>query len=138
MADPFTPPRPLNVLVVEDDPGGARALARAVRLLGHVVQVAHDGEEALRVAADWRPDAALVDIGLPKLNGWELAGWLARLPPARPLLVAVTGHGQPLDREMSRQAGFDHHLDKPIDVEALAGLLRAHADGLSAAPPAGG
>jgi CheY-like chemotaxis protein len=124
--------RPLSVLVVDDNADAAHTLARLVRLLGHTTCVAYDGEEALQAVAGFTPDLALLDIGLPKLDGWELARRLRRLLPNNPLLVAVTGYGTERDRELSRQAGFDHHFLKPIDFRVLADLLQTHAERLRA------
>jgi CheY-like chemotaxis protein len=129
---PTAPTRPLSVLIVEDHADSARTLARLVRLHGHRVEVAADGEEGLRAAGEFTPDVALLDIGLPKMSGWELAERLRQLLPARPLLVAVTGYGTDQDRERSRRAGFDYHFTKPIDPAVLTGLLRAEAERLAA------
>jgi CheY-like chemotaxis protein len=120
----------MSVLVVDDNADAAHTLARLVRLLGHTTCVAYDGEEALRAVSQFTPDIALLDIGLPKLDGWELARRLRRQLSNNPLLVAVTGYGTERDRELSRQAGFDHHFLKPIDFRVLADLLQTHAERL--------
>jgi CheY-like chemotaxis protein len=114
-------------LVVEDQEDGARTLARILRLMGHTVRVARDGFEGLDAALEEAPDVALVDIGLPGLDGWALAERLLRRLPYRPLLVAVTGYSAPQDRARSLAAGFDHHLVKPVDFDALTDLLREYA-----------
>ena len=118
-------PRPLarsrRVLVVDDNRDAAIALERALEALGQVVAVAHDGPSALREATRFEPELALLDIGLPGMDGYGLA---AELRAARDLrLVAITGYGQPRDRLRSRAAGFEEHLVKPLDIEQLAALL---------------
>jgi CheY-like chemotaxis protein len=119
------PARSLNVLVVDDNVDGAMSMALVLRGDGHTVRVAHDGVEALEIARDHRPDAVLLDIGLPKgLDGLEVARRLRKLPGfAQTLLVAMTGYGGDEDRAKSRTAGFDHHLTKPVDLDALAALF---------------
>ena len=116
---PATVQRPrLRVLVVDDNRDAAELLAELVAERGHVVRTAHDGPDALRVAAELRPQIALLDIGLPVMDGYELAGRLRELlGPVR--LIAVTGYGQASDRERARAAGFDVHLAKPVAVEKL-------------------
>jgi CheY-like chemotaxis protein len=86
--------------------------------IGHVTSVAQDGPTALHIADTFRPDIALLDIGLPVMDGYELAGKLrSQLGAVR--LIAVTGYGQTPDRERARAAGFDVHLIKPVDLDAL-------------------
>jgi signal transduction histidine kinase/ActR/RegA family two-component response regulator len=114
-----------RVLVVDDNEDAAEMLAEALRWLGHEVAVANDGASALGMVASFRPDVALLDIGLPGIDGYELARALrARLSPA-PRLLALSGYGQDRDRVQSREAGFDVHLVKPVDLEVLATLLDA-------------
>jgi two-component system OmpR family response regulator len=114
----------MRVLVVENEPPAAQALAHLLGEAGHAVEVAYDGFAALRAAEDNHPDVVLLDIGLPGLGGWELAGKLQALPAdKRPLLVAVTAYGQDEDRRRSREAGIDLHLTKPIDAAQLQQLL---------------
>jgi len=95
-----------------------------LQLVGDEVSVAHDGEEALKMAIDLKPDVVLLDIGLPKMNGYEVARQI-RLQPwgSTPLLVAITGWGQAEDKDLSRQAGFDHHLVKPVEPDTLLRLI---------------
>jgi CheY-like chemotaxis protein len=93
--------------------------------MGYVVQVVYDGPSALRAAAGFKPDVALVDIGLPGIDGYELAARLRALDAHRSMrLVALTGYGQERDFLRSREAGFDDHLVKPVDFERLEGALR--------------
>ena len=118
------PAPPLRVLVVDDNRDSADSLGMLFRLVGHDVRTAHDGLEAIAAADEFRPDAILLDIGLPKLDGYEVARQIRRLDWGRKTtLIAVTGWGQAEDRERSQQAGFDHHLIKPVDPSALLELL---------------
>ena len=113
--------RSRRVLVVDDNRDAASALERVLEALGQVVAVAHDGPSALREATRFEPEIALLDIGLPGMDGYGLA---AELRTARDLrLVAITGYGQPRERQRSRAAGFEEHLVKPLDIEQLAALL---------------
>jgi signal transduction histidine kinase/ActR/RegA family two-component response regulator len=118
----------LRVVVVDDNPDMVASLATLLRLLGHVVREAFDGQEAVEAALAFRPDVVLMDIGLPKLSGYEAAERLRADPVTRgATLIATTGWSQEEDRERSRQAGFDHHLIKPVDPAELIGLLAAEA-----------
>jgi CheY-like chemotaxis protein len=102
-------------------------LAEALRTFGHEVVVAHDGPEALTLARDFRPHTALLDIGLPVMDGYELAAALRKAQGSDPLrLIALTGYGQDADKARSHDAGFDVHLVKPIDLDAVAALLEAN------------
>jgi CheY-like chemotaxis protein len=93
--------------------------------MGYTARVAHDGPEALKLAAEFDPDLALLDIGLPVMDGYELARRLHDDPGLRRVpLVAVTGYGQPADRQRSEDAGFDAHLVKPVDLDRVASLIR--------------
>ena len=118
-----------RVLVVDDNADGADMISEALRALGYQTAIAHDGGRALEVAAAMLPDVALVDIGLPVMDGYEVARRLRERDP-RIELIAITGYGQPEDRRRSREAGFHEHLTKPIDLKRLGVLL----DGLGAAP----
>jgi CheY-like chemotaxis protein len=114
----------LHILLVDDNADAAAMLALIVEAAGHGVTVEHSAQGALRQAARRTFDACLLDIGLPDINGNELARRLRALPGTQQaLLVAVTGYGQPSDRRASSQAGFDHHLVKPVDSARLLGLL---------------
>jgi len=107
-----------RVLVVDDNPDAAELLADVLRVHGHEARIAHDGPVALRVAAAFNPEVALLDIGLPVMDGYELARKL-RHQMGSVRLIAVTGYGQDADRQRAREAGFDAHMIKPIEVEAL-------------------
>jgi signal transduction histidine kinase/DNA-binding response OmpR family regulator len=114
-----------RILVVDDNEDAAELLASALEIMGYTVRVAHDGPEALKVAAEFDPDLGLLDIGLPVMDGYELARRLQDDPGLRRVpLVAVTGYGQPSDRRMSEAAGFDAHLVKPVDIERVSSLIR--------------
>ena len=118
------------VLVVDDNQDAATLLAEALRLLGHEVHVAHDGLDAIDVAAERTFDVAFLDIGLPVMDGYELAARLRALPSSSATrLIAVTGYGQQSDRERSAAAGFDEHLVKPIDLAVVERLLREYVSG---------
>jgi CheY-like chemotaxis protein len=113
-----------RVLIVDDNQDAASLLAEALALRGWDARVAHDGPEALRVAARFRPRAACLDLGLPVMDGFELAARLRGLPGLGDLrLVAVTGYGQDSDRGRTAAAGFHHHLVKPVDLDLLDSLL---------------
>ena len=107
-------------------------LVEALTADGHAAAVAPDASAALQMCADTTPAVVLLDIGLPGMNGYALAEQLRALPGMEELrIVAVTGHGDPADRRRSRTAGFDRHLVKPIDLDALALILRAMAEDLT-------
>jgi PAS domain S-box-containing protein len=119
-----TRPQSRRILVVDDAVDGARALTILLELQGHRVRMAHDGPAALRVAAELDPEVVLLDLGLPGMDGLEVATRLRERPNAAAmLLVAVTGFGQAEDRRRTAEVGFDHHLVKPIDPVALRVLL---------------
>jgi CheY-like chemotaxis protein len=124
-SNPNSPEDPLRILVVDDNCDSAESLSLLLELLGNNVSAAHDGEHALQMANELRPDVVLLDIGLPKLNGYEVAQRIRREPwGTAPVLVAITGWGQAEDKDYSRQAGFDHHLVKPVDPDILLSLIR--------------
>src|SRR5262249_37197933 len=107
-----------RIMVVDDNADAARLLADALEIVGHETRVAFDGPGALEAAAAFQPDAALLDLGLPLMDGYELARQIvaADVEGRRPVLVAVTGYGQASDRERSLAAGFDAHVVKPVDM----------------------
>ena len=120
----MNPARSLLVLIADDHPDTTESLAVLLRLWGHQALEAHDGPTALATALSSRPDVALLDISLPRLNGWEVGRRLReRLQADTPVLVALTGYGRQEDRRRSEEAGFDHHLVKPVDLEHLLALL---------------
>jgi len=116
--------RQRRVLLVDDNQDSAEMLGFLVTGLGHVVRVAHDGPEALAVAREFEPDIAVLDIGLPVMDGYELAARLRdHFDTERLRLVALSGYGQERDKARSREAGFFRHLTKPIDANELAAVL---------------
>jgi signal transduction histidine kinase/ActR/RegA family two-component response regulator len=120
--------RTYRIMVVDDFHDSADSLAALLRLLGHEVRVAYDGPAALTIAEAFRPEAALLDIGMPGMDGIELATRLRRERPSGDLLlVALTGFGRDEDKRRSLEAGFDNHLVKPVDLAALNALLAEHA-----------
>ncbi len=107
-----------QILVVDDNVSSAETLALLIGLSGHITRIAHSGPDALEVARSSCPDVVLLDIGLPGMDGYEVARRLRQDEAnKRVLLVAVTGYGQDDDRRRSSDAGFDHHLVKPLDIE---------------------
>jgi signal transduction histidine kinase len=115
-----------RVLVVDDNTDTVRGLSRLLRLDGHEVRAAQDGAEAIEAAKAFRPGVILMDIGLPGMDGHEVARRLRRDSScADTVLVAISGYGQADDRRKSREAGFDHHLVKPVDHDALLAILAA-------------
>lgn len=114
----------LRVLVVDDNEDAAVMLAEVLSVMGYVTSVAHDGRHALAEAERFKPDVALVDIGLPIMDGYELARRLRACPSLDSVrLIAVTGYGLDSDRARAFDAGFDHHMVKPIDIASLRALL---------------
>jgi signal transduction histidine kinase/CheY-like chemotaxis protein len=119
---------PLRVLVVDDHRDGAASLCRLLQLLGYETRQASDGLSGFEVAAAFHPDVALLDIGMPKLNGYELAGRLRAEPWGKVMmLVAVTGWGHASDKRRAADAGFDHHLIKPASPAEVTRLLASFA-----------
>ncbi len=115
----------LRVLVVEDNPDGAESMRLLLKLYGHRAETAGDGTAALATAARFNPDVVLLDIGLPGMDGYEVARRLKETPDGKPppLLVAVTGYGGDGDRALSEQAGIHLHLVKPVNPDELQALL---------------
>jgi CheY-like chemotaxis protein len=114
----------LRVLVVDDKVDTVTTLALLVKESGHDVRTAYDGSAVLEAALDFRPNVVLLDIGLPGLNGFEVAKQLRQQPTLKNIvLVAMTGDGQESDRRRSQEAGFDHHLVKPGDFGKVLQIL---------------
>lgn len=126
---PTSPSAGRRILLVEDSTDAREALQRLLELDGHAVVVAADGHEALTRAAEVAPDIALIDIGLPVLDGFEVARRLRATPLGSKMrLIALTGYGRSDDRARVIEAGFDDHLVKPVDPDALARQLTAPSD----------
>ena len=113
-----------RILVVDDNEDAASSLAALLRLSGHEVQVSYDGESALRLSGAMLPDIVVLDLGMPGMNGYEVARRLRQSAAAKlPRIIALSGYGAEADRIESRRAGFDHHLTKPVQLETLQGLI---------------
>jgi CheY-like chemotaxis protein len=114
-----------RALVVEDQPDTRATLGLLLEMSGYEVRLAANGAEGVRIALSWQPDAIVSDIGLPIMDGYELARQVRAAIGSGPLLVAVTGYSQPTDRDAALAAGFDHHFAKPADPANLLALLKA-------------
>jgi PAS domain S-box-containing protein len=126
-AEPLSP-TPRKVLVIDDNSDAANALRLLLENDGHNVRVAHDGVSGLALAREYRPEYLLLDIGLPRLNGYDIAASVRGDPELKhTTIVAITGYGQVHDRARTAAVGFDHHLTKPIEFAALQELFRAKA-----------
>jgi CheY-like chemotaxis protein len=130
--EPASPTHRRRVLVVDDNRDSADTLAALLEAWGHEVRTFYDGPSALAGAAEFDPDIVLLDIGLPKMNGYEVAGRLRQSSKRPMILVAFTGYGQDEDRWRVREAGFDYHLVKPLEAAALVRIL--DSIGTAAAP----
>ena len=118
----------IRILVVDDNVDGAEMLAEILQGMGYQARVAHNAADALKAAAELRPSIAFLDIGLPVMDGYELASHLRKLPGLAELrLIALTGYGQESDRRKSQDAGFHHHLVKPVDMKAIEKAVAAQA-----------
>jgi signal transduction histidine kinase/ActR/RegA family two-component response regulator len=118
------PRQPHRILIVDDNEDGAQSLAMLLELQGNVVAMAYDGPQAVKTVGEFHPDVVLLDIGLPTINGYDTARLMREHPDSRDaLIIALTGWGQEEHRRRSREAGFDHHLVKPVDMRVLEGLL---------------
>ena len=132
-AGPRGAPRRHRILVADDNKDAADSLASMLRLAGHEVAIAYDGRDAVSLAQDFRPDVALLDIGMPRMNGYDTALAMRSQPQSAPaVLFALTGWGQPDDKRRSRAAGFDHHFVKPLDPAEFERIL-AEKTGAAAA-----
>ena len=125
---PVTPHSPhaiaLKVLVADDNEDSAMTLSMILKILGSEVRTANDGMEAVEVATAFRPDVILLDIGMPRLNGYEACRRIREQPWGEKIvLVALTGWGQDEDKRRSQEAGFTHHIVKPVDPDVLKKLL---------------
>jgi len=121
---------PRRILLADDNRDAAESLAIILRLEGHEVELAHDGDAALRAFEAGRPDVALLDIGMPQLDGYETGRRIREHPCCRNVfLIAMTGWGQEEDRRRTDEAGFDHHVVKPVEATELIKLLEALPDG---------
>lgn len=116
-----------RILIVEDNVDSAQTMQMLLAISGYDARTAHEGQSALTVARDFRPEVVFCDIGLPGRDGFEVARDLRALPETRSaLLVALTGYGHDEDRQRASQAGFDGFLVKPVDHDALQKMLDSH------------
>ncbi|QJW98185.1 hybrid sensor histidine kinase/response regulator [Frigoriglobus tundricola] len=117
-----------RLLIVDDNVDSAESLAELLGLLGHEARTAHDGKSALIEAQKFRPEFVLLDIGLPLIDGYGVARRMRQLPELRAtVLIAMTGYGQAEDRQKSREAGFDHHLVKPVELDVVCQILNSNS-----------
>ena len=115
---------PRRVLVVDDNVDAAATLELLLKSLGHETRMAHDGVRALDIAREFRPEVILLDIGMPGLDGYEVARRLRAMNHGQNFrIIAITGWGQDADRTRTKEAGFDVHLVKPVDLRVLSKLL---------------
>ena len=129
------PERGCEVLVVDDNIDAAQSLAMLLEMSGHDVRLAYDGQSALEATLNYRPDVVLLDIGLPGLNGFEVAKRIRQQPTLNHIvLVAMTGYGQETDRQRSQESGFDHHLVKPADLGELQKILTTVSEKATVTP----
>jgi CheY-like chemotaxis protein len=124
---PRAAPHPRHILIIEDGPDARHALGRLLEIWGHHVELAEDGTRGVERAIASRPEVALIDIGLPGLNGYEVARRVRQVLGNKIRLIALTGYGQPDDQERTRAAGFDQHLVKPVNPKLLSRLLQDEA-----------
>src|SRR5688572_33246849 len=125
-----TTPRRFRILVVDDNHDSALSLAMMLSIMGHDTKTAHDGESAVETAEAFQPQVILLDIGLPKLNGYEVAQRIREQPWGVSMyLIAVTGWGQDEDRQRSSEVGLNVHMVKPVEPAALEQLLAGLARG---------
>ena len=119
-----TPPKSFRILVVDDNHDSALSQAMMLSIMGHETRTAHDGESAVVCAESFLPEVVLLDIGLPKLNGYEVAQRIREQPwGASMFLIAVTGWGQEEDRQRSTEVGLNVHMVKPVEPAALEKIL---------------
>jgi signal transduction histidine kinase/ActR/RegA family two-component response regulator len=130
--EPRTAAAARRVLVADDNVDAAESLCMLLQIAGHEVRCAHDGVESVRVAEQFRPEVVLLDIGMPRLNGYGAARQIRALPEGPSmLLIALTGWGQDEDKRLALDAGFDRHLTKPVEPEALMALVQGPAGNAS-------
>ncbi|HYW50843.1 MAG TPA: response regulator [Gemmatimonadaceae bacterium] len=116
----------MKILVADDNADAADTLALLLRMYGHVTTVARDGGEAVTACAEFQPDVALLDIGMPVMDGYQVARRLRDdTASAGVLLAAITGWGQSADKRRAHEAGFDLHFTKPVDLDQLLAALAA-------------
>ena len=120
---PVNAPPSRRILVVEDNPDSRESLRLLLEMWGHQVEVAEDGLRGCEKALEWRPEVAVVDIGLPLLDGYQVARQVRAALQDDVLLIALTGYTRPEDRRRALEAGFDVHMGKPADLDQLSRLV---------------
>jgi DNA-binding response OmpR family regulator len=116
-----------RVLVVDDDPDTAESLAMVLEASGHDVRTACDGPQALEASREFRPEVVILDIGLPDMDGYEIARRLRQQHPTNRIrILALSGYGRDEDRRLSVEAGFDDYLLKPVNIDHLEALIQSH------------
>jgi CheY-like chemotaxis protein len=121
---------PLRILVADDNRDAAESLAALLRMVGHEVRIAYDGVEAVGVASKYRPDAVVLDIGMPKMNGYDVATKLRAEATGKDMtIIVVSGWEQEADKQRSRESGIDHHLVKPLEPSSLLRVLASNKRG---------
>jgi CheY-like chemotaxis protein/two-component sensor histidine kinase len=118
----------VRVLVVDDNVDAADSLTEFLSLTGHLTEMAHDGQTALERVETFRPDVLLLDLGLPRMNGYDVAREVRRRHGAQMMIVALSGYGRDEDRQQTHDVGFNHHFVKPVDPQALLALLASAQD----------
>ena len=113
----------MRILIVDDNRDLVSSMTRLLQLMGHEVESAFDGRSGVEAALRYRPRVILLDIGLPRLDGYEVARTLRGNGLGDVLMIAISGYGQLSDRRRSREAGIDHHMTKPVDLRALLALF---------------
>jgi two-component system, OmpR family, response regulator len=122
--------QPRRVLLVDDSVDAAEAMSMLLETLGHEVRVVHDGPSALAIVDDFAPEVVILDIGLPGMSGFDVARELRmRAVTKTALLIALTGYGADSDKQEARDAGFDHHLVKPVSFTAIETVIAASLSG---------
>jgi CheY-like chemotaxis protein len=123
------PGKGMRILVADDNVDAAETLSTILELFGHTTCIAHDGLQALAIAAEFKPDAAFLDIGMPGLNGYQAARRMrATAGLEHVVLMALTGWGAENDHQLASEAGFDFHLTKPVDIDVVSKLLAGLPD----------
>lgn len=123
-----------RILVVDDNADAADSLGMLLEVRGDEVRIAYDGLEALDAEADFRPEVVLLDIGMPRLSGYDVAKRIREARGNAVLIVAITGWGQEDDRQRARDAGFNHHFTKPVDFVMLLDLIDRESPRSTARP----
>jgi CheY-like chemotaxis protein len=125
---------PRRILVVDDNADAADSLGMLLQVRGDEVRIAYDGVEALEAENQFRPEVVLLDIGMPRLSGYDVARRIREVRGQAVLIVAITGWGQDEDRQRARDAGFNYHFTKPVDFEMLLDLIDREAPRHAATP----